>query len=117
LPDNGYKYKFGDKEWNDELGLDLYDFGARNYDPAIGRWLNMDLLSEAYNERTPYHYVGNNPVNKVDIEGHFEISVKDQERYKILTNYLKNGIGEILKNRKIIDGLIKYGNFSEQQIK
>src|SRR5690554_7705992 len=62
-------YKFGGKELNDELGLDLYDFGARNYDPAIGRWLNVDPLAEKFNSITPYNYVYNNPIFFVDPDG------------------------------------------------
>jgi len=40
-----YKFKFGGMEYQSEMGLDFYDFGARNYDPAIGRWMNVDLPS------------------------------------------------------------------------
>ena len=63
------KYKFGGKELNDELGLDLYDFGARNYDPSLGRWLNVDPLAEEFAGWTPYHYVHNNPINLIDPTG------------------------------------------------
>ncbi|MDX6187771.1 DUF6443 domain-containing protein [Flavobacterium sp. Fl-318] len=38
------KYKYNSKEFQDELGLGLYDYGWRNYDPAIGRWINPDPL-------------------------------------------------------------------------
>jgi len=52
-----YKYKYNGKEWQDELGLNFYDYGARNYDPAIGRWMNLDALSEKYYHISPYIYV------------------------------------------------------------
>lgn len=39
-----YKYKYNGKEFQDELGLDWYDYEARNYDPAIARWVVPDPL-------------------------------------------------------------------------
>jgi RHS repeat-associated protein len=44
VSNNGYQYKYNGKEWQDELGLSLFDYGWRNYDPAIGRWVNIDPL-------------------------------------------------------------------------
>ncbi|WP_340066897.1 hypothetical protein [Ascidiimonas aurantiaca] len=34
------RWKFGGKELQDELNLQWYDITARNYDPALGRWIN-----------------------------------------------------------------------------
>ncbi len=64
-----YDYKYNGKEWQDELGLNFYDYGARNYDPAIGRWMNIDPLSEDYYEQSPFLYAGNNPLIFVDYDG------------------------------------------------
>nr|WP_255369107.1 RHS repeat-associated core domain-containing protein [Flavobacterium sp. fv08] len=53
----------------DELGLTMYDYGARNYDPALSRWMNIDPLAEKYNFVSPYAYVVNNPVIFIDPNG------------------------------------------------
>uniref|UniRef100_UPI003D34122E RHS repeat domain-containing protein n=1 Tax=Maribacter sp. 2-571 TaxID=3417569 RepID=UPI003D34122E len=63
------RYMFGDKEYNQELGLDWYDVTARNYDPALGRWMNIDLLAEVQEDFTPYHYSYNSPITFSDPTG------------------------------------------------
>jgi RHS repeat-associated protein len=65
----GQKLKYNGKELQDELGLNLYDYGARNYDPALGRWMNIDPLAEVQPDKTPYHFCSNNPVNRIDPTG------------------------------------------------
>ena len=42
------RYKYNGKEYNEELGLEWYDYGARNYEASLGRWMNIDLLAEKY---------------------------------------------------------------------
>lgn len=54
------------KELNDELGLDWYDYGRRNYDTSLGRWMNIDPLAEKYYAYSGYNYTINNPIVFID---------------------------------------------------
>ncbi|MCR5076482.1 MAG: RHS repeat-associated core domain-containing protein [Prevotella sp.] len=62
-------YKYNGKELDRMHGLDWYDYGARMYDPVIGRWNAVDPLAEKYYNVSPYTYCGNNPVRFVDPNG------------------------------------------------
>src|SRR5690606_7049126 len=57
-PENHYLYN--NKEWQDRIRM--YDYGARLYDPVIGRWSVVDPLAEVQPNKTPYHYTSNNPI-------------------------------------------------------
>jgi RHS repeat-associated protein len=63
------KFQYNGKEKQDQEKM--YDYGARFYDPVIGRWNVVDALSDHPNQinKSPYAYTWNNPINLKDPDG------------------------------------------------
>ena len=82
-----YQYKYNGKEWQEELNLNVYAFGFRDYDPALGRWNVVDPHAENYYNISPYAYVANNPLRYIDPDGRdivIPTSLKGSERRQIM---------------------------------
>ena len=61
--------KYSSKEFDEMHGLNEYDSDARRYYPAICRTTTIDPLCEKYYSTSPYVWCGNNPVNRIDLNG------------------------------------------------
>jgi RHS repeat-associated protein len=63
------KFKFEGVELEEALGYDSYEMDFRHYDPALGRFTVIDPMAEERNWLTPYNFVQNNPILRVDPTG------------------------------------------------
>ena len=82
-------------------GLNTYDYGARQYDPARITWDRMDQLCEEKPWNNPYVFCSANPINKIDLDGNDDYSIN------------KNGTFTLIqRNQSLTDKIISTSNNS-----
>ncbi|HFA50553.1 MAG TPA: hypothetical protein ENJ95_16220 [Bacteroidetes bacterium] len=60
---------YNSKELDKDLGLNWYHYGARYYDPAVGRFTGVDPISDSFAELSVYNYASNSPISNIDLHG------------------------------------------------
>jgi hypothetical protein len=102
----------------------MYDMKARNYDPALGRWMNIDPLASHPKQigMSPYSAFANNPMRYVDPTGMIWEDPKDAER---LNKSVNSRIASVNNNTAKLEKEVSTGkgkflffsyNLSEKQI-
>ncbi len=102
-------YKFNGKELDRMMGMNWYDYSARFYDGAIGRFTTQDPLAEKYYSISPYAYCLNNPVKFVDPNGE-DVKIYYQDENGKNRAWIFNGSNQnqAPKNQFVSDFVMAY---------
>ena len=108
-------YKYNGKELETAGGLNWYDYGARRYDPVLGRWNGVDPSCEKHYSWSPYAYCKNNPVLRVDPDGKDDYTINGKGQlfrtsinnfsYDRLLSTKKNVSSIIVNDKGLLSGM------------
>lgn len=93
-----YKYSSQGKEKQTETGWNSYRW--RNYDATMGRFFNVDPLSEKYSYQSHYNFSENRVIDARELEGLEKVQVNEEkpilDRAKNGLNTFFNGVSNFL---------------------
>ncbi|MCB9350180.1 MAG: hypothetical protein H6573_22115 [Lewinellaceae bacterium] len=92
------KYLYNGKELSADYEINLYEYGAQWYGPAIGRWTSVDPLAEKTPNESPYNYVGNDPIRNIDVGGKYKLPAAFVQKYPNFARYLQNNVRNDVMN-------------------
>ena len=95
-------YKYNGKELDEKRGLNWYDYGARQYDAAIGRFMTVDPMAEKYHMWSPYTYCKDNSILRIDIDGKDDYVINK-------TGYIRREQTTTLKQDRVFYNNIRSG--------
>ena len=114
---NVQPYRYNGKEYDRMHGLNIYDYGARQYNPITARWDRVDPLCEDFYNVSPYVYCMNNPVKYVDPDGRFSSMWKAMLNHKLSemeAKFTGSVVGDIVydRNARTKNGRYYYNKIS-----
>ena len=115
---NTQPYKYNGKEFDGKKGLNWYDYGARHYDAALGRFTTVDSLAEKHYSESLYTYCYSNPINCIEPNGKDGIYIAFPD-YKISTPIGKIGnLGHagvlLIDNKTGVTKYYEYGRYDKE---
>jgi RHS repeat-associated protein len=111
------RFLYQSKEWQTDLGLDLYNFEWRQYDPFTVRTTTMDPMAEGFYEFSQYSWALNNPLSYIDPDGMWafdgtgNLTTSDRDEIAGFLSAL-NGDGNEKRSTIYMQGL---GNVGQKQ--
>ena len=108
-------YKYNGKELDQKNGLNWYDYGARHYDAAIGRWHVVDPSAEKYSFVSHYAYCLNNPMKFINPIGK-DVVITGELSDEALKQ-LQDKAGKSITLSKADDGVFSYKANTDKKLK
>jgi len=109
MPTSDNRYTFSGKEQQHLRGqvVNYADFEARFYDSETGIFLQQDPLSEYSFQVSPYAYCGNNPINRIDLDGkRWDDPIQDAEIARQIKDAINAALNALISQEKRINNRI-----------